>query len=83
VIPVVLRRWNILLLRTDSLRPHEGKLQSDWLEFEDFEIEVLTRGGFLWLRDIGGVFDQNTDAMLASSQRYDNENNELCDFCIP
>jgi len=77
------RHQNLLLLRADPLRPHEGKLQSDRLELKDFEIEVLTGGSFLGLRDIVRVFNQDTNAASIFPQRCDHENNELYDLRIP
>lgn len=61
---MVFRRQNVLFLSTNPLCPHEGKLQTDRLEFKDFEIEVLTRSSFFWLGNIVRMFDQN--AMAAS-----------------
>ena len=79
----MIRCRSTLFLGTDPLRPHEGKLQPDRLELKYFEIEVLTRGSFLWLRNIGGVFNQNADTVSISSQQHDREKNELYDFRIP
>jgi hypothetical protein len=64
----VFRCRDILLLRTYTLCPHEGKLKPDGLEFEDFEVEMSPRGSFLWLWNIGRMFDQNTAAGSIPSQ---------------
>jgi hypothetical protein len=65
---MVLEYQNVLLLGAYTLCPHEGKLQTDGLEFEDFKIKMLTESRFLRLRDIVRVFDQNTAAVSESLQ---------------
>lgn len=80
---MVLKCRDILLFRTYALCSHEGKLQHDRLEFENFEVEMLARGGFLWLWNIDRMLDQNTTVGSVPPRQIGGWNNELNNLCIP